>query len=54
MFSYTGLTPVEIVDLRERFHIYLISSGRMSIAGCKFFFSTSAIPVMDELRNVLR
>ncbi|UZP43011.1 hypothetical protein NXS19_010827 [Fusarium pseudograminearum] len=33
MFSYTGLTPFEVKVLRERFHIYLLKSGRISISG---------------------
>ena len=36
MFSYTGLTPAEVTILRERFHIYMLSSGRISVAGCEF------------------
>lgn len=35
MFSYTGLTPAEVDVLRKQYHIYLLSSGRASIAGCK-------------------
>ncbi|KAG5805864.1 hypothetical protein H9Q74_009558 [Fusarium xylarioides] len=33
MFSYTGLSPFEVKVLRERFHIYLLNSGRISISG---------------------
>lgn len=33
MFSYTGLTPAEVDVLRKQYHIYLLSSGRASIAG---------------------
>ncbi|KAL1898213.1 hypothetical protein Sste5346_003619 [Sporothrix stenoceras] len=33
MFSYTGLTPPEVTYLKEKFHIYIHSSGRISIAG---------------------
>lgn len=35
MFSYTGLTRSEVEILRTQFHIYLLSSGRVSVAGCK-------------------
>jgi aspartate aminotransferase len=35
MFSYTGLSPFEVKVLRERFHIYLLNSGRISISGRK-------------------
>ncbi|KEY70216.1 hypothetical protein S7711_03433 [Stachybotrys chartarum IBT 7711] len=33
MFSYTGLSPSEVEVLRTRFHIYMLSSGRISVAG---------------------
>lgn len=33
MFSYTGLTPAEVDRLRDEFGVYLISSGRMCLAG---------------------
>lgn len=33
MFSYTGLTSEQVVQLREFFGVYLISSGRMCLAG---------------------
>lgn len=34
MFSYTGLTKEQVRLLRE-YHIYLLDSGRISIAGRK-------------------
>lgn len=33
MFSYTGLSKVQVDRLREEFGVYLISSGRMCVAG---------------------
>ena len=33
MFSYTGLTAVQVDRLREEFGVYLVRSGRMCIAG---------------------
>ena len=33
MFSYTGLTKEQVKELREKFHIYLLDSGRANIAG---------------------
>jgi aromatic-amino-acid transaminase len=33
MFSYTGLTPDEVVRLRDRHGVYLVLSGRMCVAG---------------------
>ncbi|MDC7824590.1 aspartate/tyrosine/aromatic aminotransferase [Pseudomonas sp. BLCC-B13] len=33
MFSYTGLTPAQVQRLRDEFSVYLLSSGRASVAG---------------------
>lgn len=33
MFSFLGLTREQIVQLREQFHIYLVESSRINIAG---------------------
>ncbi|GLA73852.1 hypothetical protein AtubIFM55763_004784 [Aspergillus tubingensis] len=33
MFSYTGLTPTQVQALKEKYHVYLIKSGRASISG---------------------
>jgi aspartate aminotransferase len=33
MFSYTGLTPVQVQCLRDEFSVYMLGSGRANIAG---------------------
>jgi aspartate/tyrosine/aromatic aminotransferase len=33
MFSFSGLTPDQVKALRERFAIYIVGSGRISVAG---------------------
>lgn len=33
MFSFSGLTPEQVKALRERYSIYAVSSGRISVAG---------------------
>lgn len=33
MFSYTGLTSQQVKHMREKYHIYMTSNGRMSMAG---------------------
>ena len=33
MFAYTGLTPPQVQELRDKFHVYMVSSGRISVAG---------------------
>ena len=39
MFSYTGLTPKQVYALKDKYHVYLLKSGRASISGCKFCHS---------------
>ncbi|MFI8747515.1 amino acid aminotransferase [Pseudomonas sp. NPDC077186] len=33
MFSYTGLTPVQVQRLRDEFSVYMVGSGRANVAG---------------------
>ncbi|KAF6517096.1 hypothetical protein HZS61_002657 [Fusarium oxysporum f. sp. conglutinans] len=33
MFSYTGLSPQQVLRLKNEYHVYLSSSGRISMAG---------------------
>jgi aspartate aminotransferase len=33
MFSYTGLTVAQCERLTDEFHVYLLKSGRISMAG---------------------
>lgn len=33
MFSYSGLNPVQVDELRNRFSIYVVGSGRINVAG---------------------
>lgn len=49
MFSYTGLTPEQVQALKEKYHVYLLKSGRASISGCKFTYSV----VLDTYTNTL-
>lgn len=35
MFSYTGLTVDQALAIRERHHVYMLQSGRISLSGCK-------------------
>lgn len=35
MFSYTGLTPSQVYALKDKYHVYLLKSGRASISGRK-------------------
>jgi aromatic-amino-acid transaminase len=50
MFSFTGLTPVQIRRLREEFGIYLIESGRICIAA----LTQKAIqPLADAMAQII-
>lgn len=31
----TGLSRAQVTELREKHHIYLLPSGRLSVTGCK-------------------
>ncbi|EAQ76862.1 amino acid aminotransferase [Blastopirellula marina] len=33
MFSFSGLTPVQVDELRNKFAIYIVGSGRINVAG---------------------
>ena len=33
MFAYTGLSPEQVEKLKNEYHIYMTSDGRISIAG---------------------
>lgn len=33
MFSYTGISSVAVKELKERFHVFMLSNGRISLAG---------------------
>lgn len=35
MFSYTGMTPVQVQSLRDNFGIYLVRNGRLCISGLR-------------------
>jgi len=33
MFAYTGITPEQVVSLRDKHHVYMTLDGRISLAG---------------------
>jgi aspartate/tyrosine/aromatic aminotransferase len=33
MFSFSGLTPVQVDELRSKYSIYIVGSGRINVAG---------------------
>lgn len=35
MFSYTGLTPEQVTYIQQKYHIYMLQSGRISMAGIR-------------------
>ena len=35
MFSMSGLYPEQVNELREKYHVYLFPTGRISLTGCK-------------------
>lgn len=51
MFSYTGLTPKQVLELKNEFHIYLLKSGRASISGLS---EKNVAYVAQAIDNVVR
>lgn len=50
MFSYTGLSAQQVQLLQSRHHIYLLSNGRISMAGV----NTHNVEVIaDAIKDVL-
>jgi len=50
MFSYTGLKPAQVDILTKKYHIYLVSNGRVSMAG----FNTSNVNyVADAIKDAV-
>lgn len=47
MFSYTGLTPKQVYALKDKYHIYLLKSGRASISGRK----CQSFDIVDSVTN---
>ncbi|EAW08856.1 putative aspartate transaminase [Aspergillus clavatus NRRL 1] len=53
MFSYTGLTPAQVYALKDKYHIYLLKSGRASISGLsQKNVAYVAQAIDDVVRNV--
>jgi aspartate aminotransferase len=44
MFSYTGLTPAQSARMVDEFHIYMLASGRINVAG----LNEAAIPIVAD------
>jgi aspartate/tyrosine/aromatic aminotransferase len=53
MFSYTGLTPTQVKHIEEKYHIYMLSSGRVSMAGVnKASVGYIAEAIIDAVKSV--
>ena len=50
MFSYTGLNKQQVLRLRAEHHVYMLGSGRLSMAGVT---SQDAAPLAAALAAVL-
>jgi len=49
MFSYTGLSPEQVKQLREQHSVYMVSSGRANVAGID---ATRLAPLADAIADV--
>lgn len=50
MFSFLGMTREQVVRLREEFHVYMVESSRVNIAGIN---STNVDYIVDSIAQVL-
>lgn len=51
MFSYTGLSPVQVAALRERHSVYMVGTGRANVAGAdEARLDTLAAAIADVCR----
>ena len=51
MFSFSGLTPEQVADLRENHSIYIVGSGRINVAGIT---DANIDPLCDAIAEVLK
>lgn len=51
MFSFSGLTPDQVAQLRKEFGIYIVGSGRISVAGMTH---DNMEPLCDAIANILK
>jgi aspartate aminotransferase len=50
MFSYSGLTPMQVDELRSKYAIYIVGSGRINVAG----INQNNLPILcDAIASVL-
>jgi aspartate/tyrosine/aromatic aminotransferase len=50
MFSFSGLTPLEVDELRTKYAIYIVNSGRINVAGMT---PANMDPLCDAILSVL-
>ncbi len=51
MFSFSGLTPDQVAQLRKEFGIYIVGSGRISVAGMTH---DNMEPLCNAIANILK
>jgi aspartate aminotransferase len=51
MFSFLGITKEQVIRLREEFHVYMIESSRINVAGINH---KNVDYVADSIAAVLR
>ncbi len=49
MFSFLGINPQQIQQLREQHHLYIVSSSRVNIAGLSMSNMDRVVNVIDEV-----
>lgn len=50
MFSFSGLTPEQVMALKEKHSIYIVGSGRINVAGIN---ENNLVPLCDAIAEVM-
>ncbi len=50
MFSFSGLSPVQVDELRQKYAVYIVGSGRINVAGMT---DSNMQPLCDAIAQVL-
>ncbi|MCA9165428.1 MAG: aminotransferase class I/II-fold pyridoxal phosphate-dependent enzyme, partial [Planctomycetales bacterium] len=51
MFSFSGLSPVQVDELRSKHAVYIVGSGRINVAGMT---EANMNPLCDAIADVLK
>ena len=53
MFTYVGLSENQVAAIRERHHVYMLKSGRISISGREYSLFSNFLFMLLELEVLI-